>query len=216
MKVIITCGPSYEPIDEMRRITNASTGELGLMLAQTLAAAGHSVTVLKGEMATSQHPHGNAEVLPFSTNDDLLAKLRTLPADVIFHAAALCDFRVKETRTADGALSALAKLPTRSGDLALTLEPTTKVLPQLRALFPKARIIGWKFELDGTRTDVLQKAAQQLRDCSTDGCVVNGRAWGSGFGILARDGTTRELASRAELCAVLAADCDHFGISFSV
>ena len=212
MKVIITCGPSYEPIDEMRRITNASTGELGLMLAQTLAAAGHSVAGL----ITRVLAHGNAEVLPFSTNDDLLAKLRTLPADVIFHAAALCDFRVKETRTADGALSALAKLPTRSGDLALTLEPTTKVLPQLRALFPKARIIGWKFELDGTRTDVLQKAAQQLRDCSTDGCVVNGRAWGSGFGILARDGTTRELASRAELCAALAADCDHFGISFSV
>ena len=209
MKVIITCGPSYEPIDEMRRITNASTGELGLMLAQTLAAVGHSVTVLKGEMATSQHPHGNAEVLPFSTNDDLLARLRTLPADIIFHAAALCDFRVKETRTADGALSAVAKLPTRSGDLTLTLEPTTKVLPQLRALFPKARIVGWKFELDGTRAGVLEKAAQQLRDCSTDACVLNGRAWGSGFGILARDGTTRELATRAELC-------DYFGISLSV
>lgn len=209
MKVIITCGPSYEPIDEMRRITNASTGELGLMLAQTLASAGHSLTVLKGEMATSQHPCGDAKVVPFSTNDDLLAKLRTFPADVIFHAAALCDFRVKETRTANGALSAVAKLPTRSGDLALTLEPTTKVLPQLRALFPNARIIGWKFELDSTRADVLEKAAQQLRDCATDACVVNGRAWGSGFGIVSRDGTTRELASRAELCA-------YFGISLSV
>ncbi len=209
MKVIITCGPSYEPIDEMRRITNASTGELGLMLARALTAAGHRVTVLKGAMATSQHPCGDAKVVPFSTNDDLLAKLRTLPADVIFHAAALCDFRVKETRTADGALSAVAKLPTRSGDLALTLEPTTKVLPQLRALFPKARIVGWKFELDGTRADVLEKAAQQMRDCSTDACVVNGRAWGGGFGIVSRDGTTRELATRAELC-------DYFGISLSV
>ena len=83
------------------------------------------------------------------------------------------------------------------------------MLPQLRALFPNARIIGWKFELDGTRADVLEKAAQQMRDCSTDACVVNGRAWGGGFGIVSRDGTTRELATRAELC-------DYFGISLSV
>ena len=196
MKVIITCGPSYEPIDGMRRITNASTGELGLMLAERFSAAGHDVTVLKGEMAVSQHPCGSAKVVAFSTNDDLLGKLRALPADAIFHAAALCDFRVK------GAGS--GKIPTQSGDLTLTLEPTTKVLPQLRALFPSAKIFGWKFELEGTRDDVLAKAASQLRNCGTDGCVVNGSAWGSGFGVVSSDEAVVEFAGRAELCDWLA------------
>ena len=102
MKVIITCGPSYEPIDGMRRITNASTGELGMMLADAMFAAGHTVMVFKGEMATTTHPVGTAEVVSFSTNDDLLAKLRQTSADAVFHAAALCDFRVKTTRMADG------------------------------------------------------------------------------------------------------------------
>ncbi|HVY71907.1 MAG TPA: phosphopantothenoylcysteine decarboxylase, partial [Verrucomicrobiae bacterium] len=37
MKVIVTCGPSYEPIDEVRRLTNFSTGELGVLLAEELA-----------------------------------------------------------------------------------------------------------------------------------------------------------------------------------
>ncbi len=43
MKVIVTTGPSYEPIDEVRRITNFSSGELGLLLANTLARAGCEV-----------------------------------------------------------------------------------------------------------------------------------------------------------------------------
>ena len=197
MKVIITCGPSYEPIDGMRRITNASTGELGLMLAERFSAAGHDVTVLKGSMAVSQHPCGSAKVIPFSTNDHLLEKLRTLSADAVFHAAALCDFRVKDARIA-------GKIPTSAGDFTLTLEPTTKVLPQLRALFPCARIFGWKFELEGSREDVLTKATRQLRDCETDGCVVNGSAWGTGFGVVRSDGSVVELAGRADLCAWLA------------
>ena len=40
VKVIVTCGPSYEPIDEVRRITNFSTGELGILLANRLTRAG--------------------------------------------------------------------------------------------------------------------------------------------------------------------------------
>ncbi len=197
MKIIITCGPSYEPIDGMRRITNASTGELGLMLAERLSADGHDVTVLKGAMAVSQHPCGTARVVSFSTNDDLLEKLRPLSADAIFHAAALCDFRVKGARIA-------GKIPTSAGNLTLTLEPTTKVLPQLRTLFPVAQIFGWKFEVDGTRDAVLAKALSQLHDCQTDRCVVNGSAWGSGFGVVRGDGSVVEIASRPELCDCLA------------
>ena len=197
MKIIITCGPSYEPIDGMRRITNASTGELGLMLAERLCADGHDVTVLKGAMAVSQHPCGNARIVMFSTNDDLLEKLRLLSSGAIFHAAALCDFRVKDARIA-------GKIPTSAGDLTLALEPTTKVLPQLRTLFPEATIVGWKYELEGKRDAVLAKALSQLRDCQADVCVVNGSAWGSGFGVVRGDGSVVEIASRPELCDCLA------------
>ncbi len=204
MKVIITCGPSYEAIDGMRRITNASTGELGLMLAQTMCAAGHEVTVFKGEMATSSHPEGSAEVVHFSTNDDLLAKLRVRSADAVFHAAALCDFRVKTTRMADGCISTDGKVSTRAGDVTLTLTPTTKVLPALRSIFPQALIVGWKYEIDGGRPDLVAKAARQISECKTDGCVVNGPAWGGGFGFVARGGAVMELPDRPAICLFLA------------
>jgi phosphopantothenoylcysteine synthetase/decarboxylase len=204
MKVIITCGPSYEPIDGMRRITNASTGELGLMLAESLSSAGHEVTVLKGEMATSTNPSGNSAVLSFSTNDDLLQKLSPMKADAVFHAAALCDFRIKEVKNEAGAISKAAKIPTKAGMLTLTLEPTTKVLPMLRRIFPNAMIVGWKFELDGSQTDVLAKAAEQIRTCETDACVVNGSAWGNGFGVVFKNTKTFAALTRPALCQYLA------------
>ena len=49
---LVTAGPTFEPIDQVRRLTNFSTGRLGSELAACLAAAGHQVTLLLGEQAT--------------------------------------------------------------------------------------------------------------------------------------------------------------------
>jgi phosphopantothenoylcysteine synthetase/decarboxylase len=56
MKVIVTCGPSSEPIDEVRRITNFSTGELGIQLSNGLARAGFEVFCFKGAASTYSGP----------------------------------------------------------------------------------------------------------------------------------------------------------------
>jgi phosphopantothenoylcysteine synthetase/decarboxylase len=186
MRCLVTCGPSWEPIDRVRRLTNFSTGGLGLALCGALARAGHQVVCMKGDAATAQGTVPG-ELIPFSTNDDLLAKLRAQSgrADVILHAAALCDYRVKSIHGEHGdAILSAAKIPTRSGNLKLELEPTVKVLPQLRGLFPRAKIVGWKYEMDGTGDDVIDRALRQLAECSTDACVVNGAAWGNGFGFV--------------------------------
>ena len=76
------------------------------------------------------------------------------------------------------------KIPTREGKLLVELAPTPKILPELRAWFPQARIVGWKFEADGARADALNAARQQITECHTDACVVNGPAYGEGFGVL--------------------------------
>src|SRR5689334_11179842 len=173
MNIVVTCGPSYEPIDQVRRITNFSTGRLGITLANAFTDAGHTVHCLKGEQATDPTPL-KSKAIPFSTNDDLLQKLKSLttqPIDAIFHAAALCDFKPI-------AQSTHKKIPTNQGNLTIQLEPTTKVLPQLRHLFPNAKIVGWKYELDGSRDDALKKAFHQIVTAQTDACVLNGGAYG--------------------------------------
>lgn len=185
MKVVVTCGPGYEPIDQARRVTNFSTGRLGIALSNAFAARGWNVTCLKGEQATCADPLHAQRVLPFSTNDDLEAKLVSLAGeggwDAVFHAAALCDFRVERVLNEAGEAIASPKFSSREGRLNLVLAPATKVLPRLREWFPQARLVGWKYELAGTHADALAKAQAQLSECRTDACVLNGAAYGSGF-----------------------------------
>ena len=186
MNVIVTCGPSYEPIDSVRRLTNFSTGSLGIALANALADAGHRVTCLKGAAATCPDPLRVARAMEFTTNDDLAARLAAIsaecPVDVVFHPAALCDFKVEEVRDDSGATLNSGKFPTRHGRLWMALTPTIKVLPMMRGWFPRARIVGWKYEVEGSPESVVAAAARQFKESGSDTCIVNGPAWGGGFG----------------------------------
>src|SRR5213592_2819055 len=106
MRVIVTCGPSYEPIDEVRRITNFSTGELGILLANRLTRAGFEVLCFKGVGATCPLRVEGAQTAPFTTNENLRAGLTAVEGRgeiaAVFHAAALSDYRVKSVRSDDG------------------------------------------------------------------------------------------------------------------
>lgn len=201
MRVVVTCGPSYEPIDEVRRITNFSTGELGVRLANRLARDGHEVTCFRGVAALREHALTGARHVPFSTNDDLLAKLEGLPdragIGAVFHAAALADFRVERP-------GERRKMSSREGVVTLRLVPATKLIGRLRELFPRAWIVGWKYELDGTREEVLAKARRQIMEQGTDVCVANGAAYGAGFGVVGRGAGVEHSADKVALCDRLA------------
>lgn len=203
MKIIITCGPSYEPIDQARRITNFSTGKLGITLANAFTSQGWEVHCLKGEQATCTDPLHARHVQAFSTNQDLADRLEKLSLthkfDAVFHASALCDFKVEKVVRADGQVVESPKFSTREGQLSLVLAPTIKVLPQMRSWFPQARIVGWKYELAGTPADAFEKAWQQLRECHTDACVLNGAAYGSGFAFCTPGGNVKKCQDNAAL-----------------
>ncbi|MEW6305251.1 MAG: phosphopantothenoylcysteine decarboxylase [Verrucomicrobiota bacterium] len=208
MKVIITCGPSFEPIDEVRRITNFSTGELGVLLANRLTRDGHSVVCLKGIGATYPGAVEAAQVIEFSTNDDLLNHLRTLARTgaigALFHASALCDFKVRHVADAGGDAMKSAKISSRVDSLTIHLEPAAKVITELRALFPQTWIVGWKYELNGDRADALAKGWRQIRENNTDACIVNGRAFGPGFGCCFKPDRLEEVGTKTELVEYLA------------
>jgi phosphopantothenoylcysteine synthetase/decarboxylase len=197
---VVTCGPASAPIDLVRRITNFATGEIGSILSQALLKAGWDVLCLRGEGSTFPEPDG-IDVRVFSTNDSLVALFQSLPAtpNAIFHAAALCDFQVASIECSSG----MKKIPTRNGALTLHLEPAPKILPRLREWFPQAFIVGWKYELDGDRPAALAKGTAQIRECRTNACVVNGAAYGEGFGILLSDETLTEVADKRVLAAEL-------------
>lgn len=211
MRIVVTCGPAYEPIDEVRRLTNFSTGELGVLLADALTRAGFEVICLRGEASTYPQGPKAAECVTFSTNADLAARLRATGGahdiGAVFHAAALCDYKVGSVEDFRGARVGSPKIDTRAGELVLRLEPATKVISSLRSWFPNALLIGWKYELAGVRAEALARARAQMRENRTDACVVNGRAYGPGFGLCeaGAEQPVAEFAGKRELVAGLVA-----------
>ncbi|MSU61381.1 MAG: hypothetical protein EXS31_03135 [Pedosphaera sp.] len=207
MRILVTCGPGYEPIDEVRRITNFSSGRLGIRLSNAFAARGWEVTCFKGEQAACVEPIVSAEVRMFSTNSDLARQLeeqaRTTQVDAIFHAAALCDFTIDSVLDESGRLARSAKFSTTEGRLHLVLKPAPKILPLLRSWFGKARVVGWKYELIGSVEEALSKAQRQIMECQNDACVLNGKAYGKGFGLCLPDGEVRNYLDDRDLATGL-------------
>ncbi len=209
MRCLVTCGPTYENLDKVRRLTNFSTGKLGIGLANHLRNDGHDVTVLKGYYAVCTD-QCRAPVITFTTTQDLLDRLREAAKeghDAVFHAAAVSDFAFEKVykRAESGELQPITsgKFGTRDGNLFAELVPTPKIIGQLRGLFPSAFIAGWKYEVDGSRDSALALGKKQLTENNTDTCVVNGAAYGDGFGIVSRRTEVQHCATAEALYAAL-------------
>jgi phosphopantothenate---cysteine ligase (CTP) len=193
MNCVVTAGPTFEPLDEVRRLTNFSTGRLGTEFANFLAGRGHNVTLLVGQLATYQGARKFRRVETFTTTSDLREQLKKLSAtekpNAVFHAAAVNDFAFGKIwrRADDGTLNPVksGKISTEPGSLLAELVPTPKIIAELRGWFPQAHLTGWKYEVDGDRAGVLALGGKQITQSRTDACVLNGPAYGRGFGLLA-------------------------------
>jgi phosphopantothenoylcysteine decarboxylase/phosphopantothenate--cysteine ligase len=94
--VLLTAGPTYEPIDPVRFIGNHSTGKMGYALAECFAQAGARVLLVSGP--TQQHAvHPHIQVLPVTTADQMYAQVAALAAtvDIFVFAAAVADYKPK-------------------------------------------------------------------------------------------------------------------------
>ncbi len=147
MNCIVSAGPTFEPLDDVRRLTNFSTGRLGTELANFLTARGHKVTLFIGESSTYAGERKAQSVKTFSTTADLGAKLKVFSGkkvDAIFHAAAVSDFEFgqifSENKSGEfSALKASKKISTRKGTLLVELLPTPKLSRNCAAGFQKPK-----------------------------------------------------------------------------
>ncbi len=197
-RLLLTSGPTHEPIDPVRFVGNRSTGKMGAALAAEALGRGASVTVVLGPGAVV--PRG-VEVVPVQTAEEMRDAVvaRFDDADVVVMAAAVADFRPKAV--------ADEKLKKDAGVPELHLEPTPDILSELGERRTDQLLIGFAAETE----DLEQAGRRKLESKRLDLVVVNlvGRD-GTGFGsdtneamILAADGndiplrrwTKRELAA---------------------
>jgi phosphopantothenoylcysteine decarboxylase/phosphopantothenate--cysteine ligase len=169
-RLLITSGPTHEPIDPIRFIGNRSTGKMGAALAAEAAARGATVTVVLGPGAVAP---GGAEVVPVETaeemRDAVLARFDQV--DAVVMAAAVADFRPKSI--ADQKLKKDAGIPD------VVLEPTPDILAELGERRAHQILVGFAAETE----DLEGAGRRKLASKHLDLVIVNrvGRA-GTGFG----------------------------------
>ena len=119
MRVLITAGPTYEPIDPVRFIGNRSSGQMGAALAKAAINAGHEVTLVVGPVTAAMPTGGVRRIDIFSSRDLLEAVLREFPShDLLIMAAAVADFRPKVVQS--------GKVE-RGGSLTIEVESTEDI-----------------------------------------------------------------------------------------
>lgn len=202
MRVLVTAGPTREPLDPVRYLGNRSSGKMGYAIAAAAVAAGHEVTLISGPAAIP-FPAG-ARVIPVETSDEMHDAVHAAieAADVFVMCAAVADF--KPVRVEPHKIK-------KSGGANLTLEltPTRDILRSLRERGVRATVIGFAAETRELAANVRRK----LRDKGCALIVANDVSQaGIGFGsdenalsLFFANGETREWkrASKAELGARL-------------
>jgi len=159
-RVVVITGSTAEPIDEVRIVTNRSSGETGVEIAKAAFEKGADVELWLGRHHAAVPTYIPAKT--FETTDDLVALADTLWADVCVVPAAISDFAPRKAR---------GKIPSRKGALTLDLEPTPKVLPALRK---RAKVlVGFKAEVGLKGSELKARALDLLREAKLDLVVAN-------------------------------------------
>jgi phosphopantothenoylcysteine decarboxylase / phosphopantothenate---cysteine ligase len=194
--LLVTAGPTEEPLDAVRYLSNRSSGKTGYALAEAGRRRGASVILVSGP-AHLELPAG-VEVERVRTAEEMAeAVLRHLDkADALLMAAAVADFRPAAVRP--------EKIKRQEGVPALTLEPTRDILAEVaRRRRPEQLVIGFAAETDR----LLENAAAKLRGKNLDLIVANDVTQpGAGFDVdtnvvtlLFADGRRRPLEKMSKL-----------------
>ena len=185
-RVLITSGPTQEPIDPVRYIANRSSGKQGHALARAAAALGAEVTLVSGPVALPD-PQGVRVVKVETAHEMLAATLAALPADIAICAAAVADWRA-----ADEAPQKLKK--ERAGSEAqLKLAQNPDILATIAKPGPKRPrlVIGFAAETE----NLIENATAKRRNKGADWIVAND-VW-PGTGAMGGDMTQVHLITAA-------------------
>lgn len=175
MHVLVTAGPTIEPIDPIKLITNRSSGKMGIAVARDAAVRGAGVTLIYGP--GNENPPANVKLVEVQTTAEMRdAFERELSSrhDVIVSAAAAQDFAVE--RPAERKLR-------HSKPVTLKLVPAPRVLDGVRKLAPDAFVVGFKAEYAVNDEELLKAAKDKLGE-GLDMVVANDVAKsGAGFSV---------------------------------
>ncbi len=186
-KVLITAGPTQEPIDPVRFISNHSTGKMGYAIADKFAKAGAEVTLVSGQVALKS-PDTNINLIKVSSAKEMFEVTEKYfdQADIIILSAAVADYTP--------AIIADKKIKKKEGTFTIELTKTVDIAKTLgQSKRPEQLMVGFALETDNETENAISK----IKSKNLDMIVLNSlQHAGAGFGhdtnkiiIIRRDGT---------------------------
>lgn len=161
MRVLITGGGTSEPIDDVRVITNRSTGRTASFLANALSESGIDVTYLHSTHALKAN--SACQHYSFDSFKDLQqlieGQLKKNSFDCIVHAAAVSDYSLQKH---------IGKLDSSAEELHLTLKKNPKIIEQIQILSPSSKLYAFKLTSNLNENQIREKVSSLF---TTTGCV---------------------------------------------
>lgn len=165
-RILITAGPTWVPIDDVRVLSNISSGETGILLAKEAKRQGAKVTLFLGPVSNNGLTGINLIRFKFfaELKNKLTRELRQRKYDVILHAAAVSDFQ--PAARIKGKLSSAKKYN-------LKLSPLPKIIKIIKKIASPAKIVLFKFEPGASKETLLVKGRAVLKNSGAQLVVAN-------------------------------------------
>jgi phosphopantothenoylcysteine decarboxylase/phosphopantothenate--cysteine ligase len=162
-KIIITAGGTSEAIDDVRVITNKSSGKMGIYIAEEAHRRGAKVTLIRGN--TSIEPSYGFKDVKIKGVGDLYGEIKknVKKNDIIIHAAAVSDFSVDK----------INKKISSGKKISLKLKPTIKIIDEIKKINKKIKLVGFKAESKISKKELISRAFNKLKESKADLMVAN-------------------------------------------
>ena len=200
-KVLVTAGPTWTAVDRVRVMTSVFSGETGLRFARHFKNLGARVTLLMGpgRAVFKKEDWSEINIRQFFYYDDLAELLEEETSansyDIIIHSSAVSDYKVSNAGS--------GKTPS-GRNLTLNLEPTAKLVDQIRTACPEAFLVKFKLQVGLTPEELYDIALNSLKSTGADLIVANDLDTMDGENHLAYiidpQGRSRKVATKATMC----------------
>jgi phosphopantothenoylcysteine decarboxylase/phosphopantothenate--cysteine ligase len=161
VRFLVTAGPTREPIDPVRYLSNRSSGKMGYAIAAAALAAGHEVVLISGPVYLD--PPRFAKLIFVSTSDEMDSAVHrhVHDCDVLIMCAAVADYKPVKVSP--------IKIKKRNANLSLELAPTRDILASLSKQDRQFLVVGFAAETN----DVEENARKKAREKNLDIIVAN-------------------------------------------
>lgn len=164
--ILITAGPTIEPIDTVRVLTNQSSGKTGVLLASEMISAGAKVTLVYGP-GTEAPPRG-AKIIPVKTVhqmfDAVKKEMKSKKFDIAILCAAPADYTTTPSKT---------KIKSDRSSLTIKLQKAPKIIDHIKKIQKNIFLVGFKAETNVSRQKLVESARKKLQTSNSDIIIAN-------------------------------------------